>query len=138
MNERQNIFVHEYIVDWNATKAAIRAGYSEKTAYQQGSALLKIPEVFQAVYVACEQRSKRAGVTADRVVIALADIAFSTDDDDIKTSDRLKALELLGKHLALFVDRVDVNMNQTAFQPATIKFVEPPTTDAEFEEVPAE
>ena len=77
-------FVSEYLVDLNATRAAERAGYSAKTAYSQGHELLKKPEVASAISEAQQQRGQRTEVTADRVVLELALIAFADIGDVIK------------------------------------------------------
>ena len=77
MTPKQARFVEEYLVDLNATEAAIRAGYSRKTAYAQGSRLLRNAEVAPAVKAAQEERAARTRVNADRVVQELARIAFA-------------------------------------------------------------
>ncbi|MDR1514835.1 MAG: terminase small subunit [Synergistaceae bacterium] len=147
MNARQKRFVDEYLVDLNATQAAIRAGYVEKTAKSIGQENLTKPDIKNAIAAALAERSKRTGVTADRVVQELARIAFVdtrqifewgpngvtlrpsdelTDDEaaivaevsetrsavggsiKAKRFDKLKALELLGRHLGMFNDKVDL------------------------------
>lgn len=76
LTPRQARFVEEHLIDLNAKEAAIRAGYSNKTAKQLGHKTLQAPEVQEAVTAAMEARSKRTGVTADRVLEELADIGF--------------------------------------------------------------
>mgnify|MGYP003745358937 CR=1 FL=1 len=76
LSAKQQRFVDEYLVDLNATQAAIRAGYSEKTAGAQGFDLLKKPEIEAAIAEAMKRRSKRTDVTQDRVVKELAAMAF--------------------------------------------------------------
>lgn len=148
LTEKQQRFVDEYLIDLNATQAAIRAGYSAKTADVQGSRMLANVKVQQAISEAMAERSKRTGVNQDRVVLELAKIAFvkmtdivdscgrikdtATDDDlsciesmkykssesdtgssierEVKISPKLKALELLGKHLGMWNDKLDVNV----------------------------
>lgn len=148
LTEKQQRFVDEYLIDLNATQAAIRAGYSAKTADVQGSRMLGNIKVQQAIAEAMAKRSKRTGVNQDRVVLELAKIAFvkmtdivdsegrirsnATDDDlsciesikykesdneyggsverEVKISSKLKALELLGKHLGMWNDKLDVNI----------------------------
>lgn len=145
VTEKQNIFCNEYLIDLNATQAAIRAGYSPKTAYSIGSELLNNPVVRARIDTAMAARSARTGINADRVVRELAKVAFvnapdvinmkdatlredaSPDDTaviasvkvkqtfgdyegierEIKLADKLKALELLGKHLGMFTDKVE-------------------------------
>lgn len=148
LTEKQQRFVDEYLIDLNATQAAIRAGYSAKTADVQGSRMLGNVKVQQAVAEAMAARSKRTGVNQDRVVLELAKLAFvkmtdvvdsqgrikdtATDDDlsciesikykesdnefggsaerEVKIFSKLKALELLGKHLGMWNDKLDVNI----------------------------
>lgn len=68
LTRKQRLFVHEYIVDMNATQAAIRAGFSEKTAYSQGSRMLKNVEVKQAIEEAWRDKIRRADINADDVL----------------------------------------------------------------------
>lgn len=76
LTERQSAFVREYLVDLNATQAAIRAGYSAKTAGQQGFMLLKNLEIQQVLSEAVEKRAKRVEITADRVLKEIGLAAF--------------------------------------------------------------
>lgn len=86
LNDKQARFVEEYLVDLNATQSAIRAGYSEKTAGQQGFELLKKPEIQEAIAEAKAVRSRRTQITQDRVLQELAKIGFS-DLRRVMTSD---------------------------------------------------
>lgn len=76
LNTRQKTFVREYLIDLNATRAAIAAGYSEGTAGQIGSRLLKNVNIQTQVSRAVETRLERLGITADRVLRELARVAF--------------------------------------------------------------
>ena len=145
MTKKQKQFIEEYLVDLNATQAAIRAGYSPDTAYSIGNENMKKPEIKALIDKAMAERSKRTGVSADRVVTELAKIAFVNASDvidvetatlkpdaapedtaaiqsvkvktfgedglerEIKMADKLKALELLGKHLGMFKDKVELS-----------------------------
>lgn len=144
MTDKQKRFVEEYLIDLNATQAAIRAGYSPDTAEQIGHQQLKKTSVANAIAIEQAKRSKRTGVSQDRVVRELAKIAFanlpdivntfdgsvipSADRDDlaciqsikvkqtesmtereVKLADKTRALELLGKHLGMFKDRLEVS-----------------------------
>lgn len=146
LSPKQQRFVEEYLIDLNATQAAIRSGYSVKTAGVIGSENLIKPNISEAISKARAERSKRTGVTADRVVEELAKLAFVNISDvvDIKTGkvldyvdrndlacvqsvklketefgteqevklyDKKSALELLGKHLGIFTDKIDLNAN---------------------------
>lgn len=77
MTPKQARFVEEYLVDLNATQAAIRAGYSAKRAQEIGYQQLQKTPVQQALMVAQRERSARTGITADRVVKEIARVAFS-------------------------------------------------------------
>lgn len=77
MTDKQKAFVDEYLIDLNATQAAIRAGYSERTARQTGAENLSKPDIQAAIQQAQDARSGRTKVTADLVVLELARIAFS-------------------------------------------------------------
>ena len=139
--------MEEYLIDLNATQAAIRAGYSPKTAQEQGARLLSKVMVQTAISKAQAERSRRTGINQDRVIREIAKLAFlnpvdvidmdeatvkgeahrddtariasvkvkniPTDDGaiterEVKTYDKLKALELLGRHLGMFNDKVKV------------------------------
>lgn len=145
MTQKQKRFIEEYLIDLNATQAAIRAGYSPDTAKAIGSENLTKPDIRAQMDRAMAERSKRTGVNAERVVQELAKIAFvnaaevidpktATVKEDalpedtaaiqsvkvktfgedglereIKMADKLKALELLGKHLGMFKDRIELS-----------------------------
>ena len=102
MNDKQLRFAQEYTVDLNATQAAIRAGYSTKTAYSQGQRLLKKDEIQDAIREANRKRSEATGITAEWVLTGIAEIATR---EDARDADRLKAFELLGKHLGIWEQR---------------------------------
>lgn len=137
LTEKQKRFVQEYLVDLNATAAAKRAGYSPKTASEQGARLLVNVKVQEAIQKAMEKRQNRVEITQDRVLQELAAIAFAKGTDyaeivsgvvvphdtgdmseiqksaivsikqtkdgvEIRLAGKLKALELLGKHLGVF------------------------------------
>lgn len=87
LNGKQSRFVDEYLVDLNATQAAIRAGYSAKTAYSIGWELLRKPEIEQAIHAAMEERAKRTQITADRVLYELARIAYANMGEYIETQE---------------------------------------------------
>jgi len=77
LSAKQARFVEEYLLDLNATQAAIRAGYSEKTAYSQGQRMLSKVEISAAISEAKQKRSDRTEITQDRVLQELAKIGFS-------------------------------------------------------------
>lgn len=148
MTKKQKRFVEEYLIDLNATQAAIRAGYkagNAQRASEIGSELLQKTPVADAISKAMAERSRRTGVSADRVIQELAKLAFvnaaeviNTEDAtlkwdavpedtaaiqsvkvksfgedgierEIKMADKIRALELLGKHLGMFRDKVELS-----------------------------
>lgn len=156
LTAKQIRFVDEYLVDLNATQAAIRAGYSEKTAAATAARLLRNVNIQNEISRRQKDLQRRTEVTQERVVKELARIAFAniadyvhvetqtrTKDDgtettyqivmlsetedlsadqraalaavkqsvngvEIKLHDKIKALELLGRHIGLFTDKLEV------------------------------
>lgn len=111
LTDRQARFCEEYLIDLNATQAAIRAGYSEKTANEQGARLLanvSVQEKIAELKAERAKRAKRTEMTQDSVIQELAAVARA-EVKGVRAVDKLKALELLGKHLGMFVERYEVN-----------------------------
>lgn len=81
MTKKQKRFVEEYLIDLNATQAAIRAGYSSDTAGSIGAENLKKPEIKSKIDKAMAERSKRTGISQDRVLLELARIGFAKITD---------------------------------------------------------
>ena len=108
LTPKQSRFIEEYLIDLNATQAAIRAGYSTKVAKEIGYENLTKPHIRKIVEQNQLEKSTQNGITADYVLNNLKTIA---DCQDEKTTDRIKSLELLGKHLKLFTDKVEADVN---------------------------
>ncbi len=89
MTKKQKRFVEEYLIDLNATQAAIRAGYSPDTAGSIGAENLKKPEIKSRIDKAMAERSRRTGINQDRVLQELARIGFAkiTDVVDPETAE---------------------------------------------------
>lgn len=104
LTPKQAAFVHEYLVDLNATQAAIRAGYKEKNARAMAAENLSKPDIQKAIQEARDAREKRSMITVEWVLAQIASIA---QDEEAQQRDRLKALELLGKHLGMWEKRPD-------------------------------
>lgn len=81
LTPKQERFVAEYLIDLNATQAAIRAGYSAKTASSQGERLLRNVEVAKAMQAAMKAREQRTEITQDRVLKELAKLGFANMQD---------------------------------------------------------
>ena len=107
VNVKQARFAAEYLSDLNATQAAIRSGYSAKTAYSQGQRLLSHVEVAAEIARGQTKAAKRIDYGLERVLAELASLAFDTEE---RSQDRIRALELLGKHGGAFIDRSEVKL----------------------------
>lgn len=76
LTDKQRKFVAEYLIDLNATQAAIRAGYSEATAHSSGPRLLENVDVAAAIAERTEKHAAKLDITAEKVLAAIAEIAF--------------------------------------------------------------
>ena len=120
--DKQKRFVTEYLIDLNATAAAKRAGYSEKSADKIGPELLGKTSIQEALSKALAKRSERTEITQDWVLSRLQTVAERclqaaavidkegnpTGEYKFDSSGANKSLELLGKHLKLFTEKVEV------------------------------
>jgi phage terminase small subunit len=172
LTDKQKRFCEEYLIDLNATQAAIRAGYSPKTAEQTASRLLRNVKVQEYIAKRQKELSRSTHITQERVIKELALIAFSNNADyarvvekkmqtevdgmlvdvlgedgkpimyrtvdpvltdelteeqkralavikkgrdglEVKSFDKVRALELLGKHLGIFTEKIEANVNDT-------------------------
>ncbi len=107
LTPKQARFVEEYLIDLNATQAAIRAGYSKKTANEQGAQLLAKLSIRQAVAEAQAIRSKRTEITQDEVIQGLKKEA-TLEGEGSSHSARVSAWAHLGKHLGMFTDNLNL------------------------------
>lgn len=154
LTDKQEQFCLEYLTDLNATQAAIRAGYSENTANEQGSRMLAKVNVQRRIAELQAERAERLQIQQDDILRELASIAFASpahymdvvqidgtsrilvkptaewteqqkaavtsikntpNGVEIRLSDKVKALELLGKHLGMFNRKeLDVAVTQSA------------------------
>jgi Phage terminase, small subunit len=87
LTKKQRLFVDEYLIDLNATQAAIRAGYSPTSARQIADENMSKPDIKNAIDRAIAERSKRTGVNADRIIRELAKIAFVNPTDVINMDE---------------------------------------------------
>src|SRR5689334_25279335 len=100
----QERFLQECLVDVNATQAAIRAGYSARTANEQGARLLATASVASAIQVAQQTRSDRIQITQDDVVRGLHREATLTGEGSSHAA-RVSAWGLIARHLGMLVER---------------------------------
>ncbi len=107
LTPKQARFVEEYLLDLNATQAAIRAGYSKKTANEQGAQLLAKLSIREAVAEAQAIRSKRTAITQDEVIQGLKKEA-TLEGEGSSHSARVSAWAHLGKHLGMFTDNLNL------------------------------
>lgn len=145
LTARQQLFVVEYLVDLNATQASIRAGYSAKTAEQQGPRLLGNVGVALAIQEAMDKRAKRVEVTGDYVLDTIRETiercrqvqpVLDRKGDQIMVETRtgemapafvfdaagvFKGCDLLGKNLQLWKE-VGSKDNPLAFVPVVVSF----------------
>lgn len=119
LTDIQEKFCQEYLKDLNGTQAAIRAGYSQKSAHTEASRTLKIVKVHQRVQELMEARAKSTAITAEYVLKTIRDTVERCkqaepvlDDEGEPTGEYkfehsgvLKGAELLGKHLRLFTEK---------------------------------
>ena len=149
LSEKQKRFCNEYLIDLNATQAAIRAGYSKKTACSIGHENLYKPDIQKYIQERQKALQQKTEITQERILKEFASIAFSdirkfyengvlksiNDIDDeaaaalasvrvfeerdkrgnllgiskeLKTYDKIKALENLGRHLGMFKDKLEI------------------------------
>lgn len=126
LTKKQELFVKEYLIDLNATQAAIRAGYSKKTATVIGAENLTKPDISAAIQEAMDKRAKKIEINADYVLNTIVNtiercqqeiepIYEGTGENRVFTGEFrfdsgavLKGAELLGKHLKLFTDKMEI------------------------------
>jgi phage terminase small subunit len=87
LTDKQRMFIEEYLIDLNATQAAIRAGYSEDTARQIASENLSKPYIQEAIQEAKQERIERTKITQDKVLQELAKIGFANIKDYLSVED---------------------------------------------------
>lgn len=148
LTPKQKTFCNEYLIDLNATQAAIRAGYSVKTANRIGNENLSKLDIQNRINELIKKRESRTEITQDRVLNELAKLAFANATDyvevedmgtykrvnvtatkdipkdkiaaiasikegtngiEVKLHDKVKALELVGRHLGMFKDKIELS-----------------------------
>lgn len=117
LTKKQSMFVKEYIVDFNATRAAIEAGYSKKTARQIACENLTKPYIQKAIVKELGKHTEKLDIDVDNVLKDIIDTrawcadAMATGNDKA-VNGRLKANEMLGKYLSMFSDKLEVEIKE--------------------------
>ena len=128
LKRQQEMFCQEYVVDYNGTKAAIRAGYKENSARKQASRLLTNEDILTRVHELQKDQLARLAISQDYVVLQLLEtykccrepspvMRYDPSTGEMEetgiyqfdSKGALRALELLGKHLGMFSDKVQVS-----------------------------
>ena len=135
LTEKQKRFCDEYLIDLNATQAAIRAGYSEKTAYSQGQRMLKNVEVKEYIDARMATKDKKLIADQDEVLRYLTSVlrGESVSEEIVvegvgdgrsearkvqkapSEKDRLKSAELLGKRYGIYTDKIQAEIITPVF-----------------------
>ncbi|MDI4655549.1 terminase small subunit [Xanthobacter autotrophicus] len=108
MTPKQTRFVQEYLVDLNATQAAVRAGYSKRTAVKIGSENLLKPDIAREIQRAMDERAARTGITAERVLQELARIAFLDIRKAFNADGSMKPLDQIDDETAAAIAGLEV------------------------------
>jgi phage terminase small subunit len=145
-NNKVRRFIAEYLKDQNGTQAAIRAGYSKRTAQEQSSDLLSKPMVKKRIETALRKAEERAEVSIaetlrkisiladsdirelfnengslkpikqwpDKIALAVSSVEIDELDETkkVKLWDKVKALEMMGRHLKMFTDKVEHSFDE--------------------------
>ena len=136
--DRQAQFAQEYVVDFNGKQAAIRSGYSKKTAESQASRLLRNVKVRSEIERLLEDPVGRRNEIRKRNIDELLPLAYTDaavelkrDKDgnviEVSFRDKLRAIELLGKMHGLFTDRQEVQLSGVGGEPVKFEIVDADT-----------
>ena len=128
MQDKHERFCQEYVIDYNGTRAAMRAGYSERNAATQAGRLLKKAEVLARVWELQHEQLERLSISADYVILRLMDTLercmqavpvmvwdpeegrkVESGEYTFDSKGALRALELIGRHLGMFEDKLSVS-----------------------------
>jgi phage terminase small subunit len=114
LTAKQEKFCQEYIIDLNATNAAIRAGYSVKAAHVTSSRLLRNAKVMHIIAKKRQVIAEKTEINAENILNSLIQIREKCQEEDdrgkIDSSGALKANELLGKHIGMFTQKIEASI----------------------------
>ncbi len=114
MTPKQKVFVHEYLVDLNATQASIRSGYSRRTAAKIGEENLRKPDIARAIEAAMAERALRTEITADRVLQEVAKLAFFDIRKAFNPDGTMKRLDQMDGDTAAALAGLEVTEERNA------------------------
>lgn len=113
LTAKQEMFCKEYLIDLNATQAAIRAGYSEKQAAVIGHENLRKPNISATIQQAMDARASRIEITADKVLQEIAKLAFSNMQDFYNPNGSLKEICELPRDVAAAMLSSKINLTES-------------------------
>lgn len=118
MTDKQTLFIEKYLIHFNATRAAIEAGYSENTAYITAFENLRKPKIKEQV----DKRVKEIIAKTDDKRVKLLKFWEDIIDDESSTENhKMKASENIGKYLAMFTEKLEISGDQE--KPVKIEWV---------------
>ena len=133
LTAKQKMFCEEYLVDFNGTRSAIASGYSENTAATISSENLIKPNIRAYIKHLTEKRNERVHVDVDYVLKNLKKVVRMTTRENnlgnIDATGANKSLELIGKHLGMFIEKVETTQNITVQKTPQINFNDDETTE---------
>ena len=138
LTEKQKLFCKNYLKEYNATKSAISAGYSKKTAYSIGNELLKKPEIAEYLQKQTEKRAEKVDLSVEMILSDLIELknrcmqktevldreGNPTGEWKFDATAANKSLELLGKHLAMWTEKIEAKVEVNTFAQIALKAAE--------------
>jgi len=109
LTNKMELFCREFVIDYNATNAAIKAGYSVHSATSKGCDLLKDKAVIKKVKELQQEMQKNLGITAENVVAELAKVGFSNIQDFIKPGNSIEDISKMSREKAAAISSVEIN-----------------------------
>lgn len=117
LTQKEKKFIQEYLIDLNATQAAIRAGYSKDSAANIGGQNVRKPLIQSAIFTEMDKRMKRTNITQDQIIIALKRIAFANIADLMTWNDasiNIAPSDQLKRSKTYAISEISENVNQHA------------------------
>lgn len=115
LTDKQARFVREFCIDWNATQAALRAGYAESGAGVEGHRLLKNAKIAELVNIGRQEFYAKIGMTHEAIAREMAGIGQGkvgkeTNGEKLRYTDKMNALDKMAKISGMYIEKVDVNV----------------------------